>query len=197
MSRAGIILLLLLSLLACKKRRADPTPIPAVTTPSTATATDPSPAADTWSTFTSEAGNFDVKSPESMKEETTSEDTAAGKLSTHMFTAKSGTTVYQVGYTDMPKNLVSAANAPKVLKGSEDGALKAINGTADTSKAITIQKYPAREFSTTATSQGIEIDYLGRVCLVKNRLFSIQVLAPKGTATESDRRKFIDSFHVR
>jgi hypothetical protein len=198
MSRASIILLILLSLLACKKRRSDPMPTtsPVATAEATTTTGSTAQAADSWTTYKSAGGKFDVKTPEDMKEESSSNPTAAGTLETHMFTAKDGAIVYQIGYTDFPKSLVRASNTQKMLKGGEDGALNAIHGVAETSKVVTVQKYPGREFTTTAQVAGMQFDYIGRVIMVTNRLYQVQVLGPKGTVPETDRRRFIDSFHL-
>jgi hypothetical protein len=196
MSRAGVIFLILLSLLACKKRKT-----PTVTSPSpVATAesptADPSPAADEWTTFTSTGGKFDIKAPETMSEQSSSNPSAAGTLETHMFTAKDGAIVYQVGYTDMPSSVVRAATPQTLLKGGEQGALQAIHGEAESSKIVSVQKNPGREFTTTAEVAGMRFDFIGRVVLVKRRLYQVQVLGPKGTVKDADRRKFIDSFHL-
>lgn len=197
-SRIVFAALVLGALIACKKSsstESSPTPaIPVATADAGSTATEP--AADDWTSFKSEAGKFEVKVPESMKSESSPSDTAAGEIETHMFTAKDGMVVYQVGYSDFPKAIIKAAKPQKLLKGGEDGAMKAINATATSSKEVTVQKYPGREFATVAEAEGVKIDYTGRAILVKNRLYQLQVLGPSGSVDETEKRKFIDSFKI-
>jgi hypothetical protein len=196
-THAFVIALVLACLLACKKKRTDlPPPTPVPTTTVTTSSTADAAATETWTTFKSDGGKFEILSPSTMSEESNPTSTAAGEMNMHLFTAKYSSGSFQVNYTDMPANIISAAGPQKLLKGGEDGAMKAINATAETSKQIKVQNNPAREFSTTATVQGIELDYYGRAILVKNRLYQLQVIGPKGKISQTDRNKFVESFKI-
>jgi hypothetical protein len=187
------IAVVLAALLACKKKEA-PAPTPVVTTPTTATAAEP--PVDTWKSFKSEEGKFEIRAPSAMTSESDPTDTAAGDLDMHLFTAKQSATAFQVAYTDMPGKIVKAAGPKKLLKGGEEGAMKSMNATSTTSSEIKVEGHPGREYTTSTTVEGIELDYYGRAFLVKNRLYQIQVIGPKGRVSDADRKKFVDSFQL-
>ena len=154
-------------------------------------------AATDWKDFSSAKGNFTITMPSVPKESSQSVDTAAGKVDLTMFTSQVGTSAYLVSFSDYPEEVMNTADPLKVLDGAMNGSVTNFGGTVLTSKDITIDNNPGKEFTADGkVSAPGDGSLSGRIYLVKNRLYQVIVVGLKDKTVVSDIDKYLQSFKL-
>lgn len=146
-----------------------------------------------WKLFTKKDANFSVMMPDTPKEETATEQTAAGPIKLYQASVIGGTKAYFVSYSDLPKS--TWKGAPKaMLEGARDGAAKRVQGTVVTDRELKLaDKYPGREFKVVV---GDKMELTQRVYLVKHRLYQVNMGCMIKGCTEAEVQDYLDSFKL-
>lgn len=145
--------------------------------------------------YRSEAGNFSVQTPYTLKESSESLDTQVGEIEIHSFLGERGNESVSVGYTDYPAELVRVSDPERILDGSRDGAVENVNGELVSETRISLDGYPGRELTISIIAENKqEIVLRGRVFLVENRLYQIMAVVPKGKENGKHIEDFLQSF---
>lgn len=147
----------------------------------------------TWQAFTKKAANFTVMMPGTPKEETATEQTAAGPIKLYQASVIGGTKAYFVSYSDLPKS--TWKGDPKtMLEGARDGAAKRVQGKVVTDRELKLaDKYPGREFKVVV---GDKMELTQRVYLVKHRLYQVNMGCLINGCTEAEVQDYLDSFKL-
>lgn len=141
--------------------------------------------------FRSEAGNFSVQTPYTLKETSQLVDTDVGKIEFHMFVGERGNESIMVGYSDYPVELMQTSNAERVLDGSRDGVVGNTKGELASEIQISLDGYPGRELTININIENVQAMVMRcRFFLVQNRLYQVVALVPKGKGND----KYIDDF---
>jgi hypothetical protein len=145
-----------------------------------------------WINYSSKTGGFNILMPVQPQVQEKQVDTAAGKLTNHIFLAIKGQAAFALSYADYPAN---SADPQEVLNSVREGAINGIKGTLISSKDITHKGYPGREFK--ATTQGGV--YSSRIYLVNTRLYQMVVVVPvaEAGASTADINRFLTSFDLK
>jgi len=147
----------------------------------------------TWRAFTKKDANFSVMMPGTPKEETATEQTAAGPIKLYQASVIGGTKAYFVSYSDLPKS--TWKGDPKaMLEGARDGAAKRVQGKVVTDRELKLaDKYPGREFKVVV---GDKMELTQRVYLVKHRLYQVNMGCLIKGCTETEVQDYLDSFKL-
>jgi hypothetical protein len=148
--------------------------------------------------FKSEAGGFTVMTPVEMQESTQDVETQSGKLTLYLFMGQLDATGYYITYSDYPPEIVHPDRLENMLDGSRDGAVANFNGKLVSETRITLAGHPGRELVITGRppSGGPGSTLKGRMFMVKNRLYQVMVMAPKGQAGAKEADAFLQSFKL-
>lgn len=147
-----------------------------------------------WQSLRSDDGGFEISVPGQPVRTSHRSETPVGNIDLTTFTVKldGGRTAYMVAYNDYPPAMIKGADRDAILDRAVGGALG--SGSHLVSKEpITLQRYPGRQVRATVR-EGLE--YRSRFYLVHERLYQVSVVSSIGDDSESDRRKFFDSFHL-
>jgi hypothetical protein len=147
----------------------------------------------TWKAFTKKDANFEVMMPGTPKEETATEETAAGPIKLYQASVIGGTKAYFVSYSDLPKS--TWKGDPKtMLEGARDGAAKRVQGKVIVDRELKLAgKYPGREFKVLV---GDKLELTQRVYLVKHRLYQVNMGCMVKGCTEAEVQEYLDSFKL-
>ncbi len=150
-----------------------------------------------WKDFASAKGAFAITMPGTPKESSQSVDTAAGAINLTMFTTQVSSAAYLVSYSDYPEDMMSSADPLKVLEGAQNGSITNFDGKLLSSKDITLDDNPGKEFTAEGkvTNPG-DGSLSGRIYLVKNRLYQIIVIGLKDKTPAADIDKYLKSFKL-
>jgi len=148
--------------------------------------------------FKSEAGRFSVMSPRVLKETTQSIDTpAAGKITFYVFLGEQGNEEFAVSYGDYPETIIKKIDPQIILDGARNGMVRNINGKLISETKIALEGNPGRELLIDVLAGGgREITFKARLFLVKNRLYQIMWVAPKGKASVVEMDAFLQSLKL-
>jgi hypothetical protein len=152
-----------------------------------------------WQTYSSTSGNFSILAPGSFKETTQSNDTAIGKIESHTFVLDHGAISYFVSYADFPADAMQVANTDSALEGGVGGALENMNATLVNKIDISLDGAPGKEVqgdipaNETFPNGGV---VKARAYLVSNRLYQIYVLVKKGSESDAQMDRYIQSFKL-
>jgi hypothetical protein len=147
--------------------------------------------------FKSALGRFSVMTPAELKETTQTVETPGGNLKLHIFVGQEGRTGYFVSYNDHPPELVKRASPENMLDGARDGAVGNIQGNLASESKITLEGYPGREIVIDGTAEdGRGLTIRGRLFLVKNRLYQVMAVTPRGQANTKEIDDFLQSFKL-
>jgi hypothetical protein len=172
-----------------------PPPVVQTAPPTTAAA----PVTGEWKEFTSKEGRFAVSFPSNPKEKNVSQPTPFGNFDIHVIgvdlPANAGG--FMVTYFDLPEALAKQQGPNDQFINSFAQGFKATAPAgakmAREVKKVTVNGMSGHEFAvevpgkTTAHS---------RVFQVRNRLYQLLVVGPKGQITEADRQRFFESFKL-
>jgi hypothetical protein len=147
-----------------------------------------------WNEFKSAKGAFSIMMPGNPIEQTQSANTAIGVIEAHLFTLKQEDAMRTIGYTDYPAAFIKDNSSKKLLDDSRDSAISNTGAKLIKETPISLGVYPGREMQ--AESPDGTIIVHARTFLVKNRVYTVQVVAYKQKFSPESNSRFFDSFKV-
>lgn len=186
LAAAIITLALSLSLAAQEHTRRPPTSTPSSTPPNIPMTNDSG-----WVKFTSEAGRFSVLMPDTPTDKTETTQSEHGPYTTHLFIVKDTTSVYLIGWVDYDPEF--NFNRQSEMEANRDNFVKGINARLLSTRALTIDGYPALEFS----AETADRVFKSRVYMVGRRPYQIVIGSPKDLDDSANLNRFFNSFKVR
>jgi hypothetical protein len=146
----------------------------------------------TWKPFKHEIGNLEVMMPDTPKESSSVEKTAAGDIALWQASVITTSKAYFVSYSDMPKSTWNG-DTTKMLEGARDGAASRIKGKVVADRAIKLaNKHPGREFKIVVG----KMELTQRVYLVKHRLYQVNMGCMNGGCTDDEIQEYLNSFKL-
>ena len=142
--------------------------------------------------FQKKGANFAVMMPGTPKEETSTEDTVAGKISLYQASVIGSNKAYFVSYSDMPKETWNG-DPKKMLEGARDGAAGRVQGKIVADREVSLGTWPGREFKVVV---GDQMELTQRVYLVKHRLYQVNMGCLKGACTDAEVQEYLGSFKL-
>jgi hypothetical protein len=149
-----------------------------------------------WSEFSSVDGAFSVLMPGTPTEQTQSQDTDLGAIEVHSFTFEQGGVAYLVGYNDLPAAVLEAVTPAVILDSACGGQVEKVNGTLLNKEEIMLGTYPGRDLEIQIQDSTGTSSLRSRTFLIRDRLYQVMVVGPKGQITSPDTTKFLDSFKL-
>jgi hypothetical protein len=152
--------------------------------------------------FVSRSGGFAVAGPAAMEEVTIQTiNRTFGIVDLHIFNFNAMHRKMQcyVTYSDYPEVVIAhfKLDAQKVLDGARDAAVGDLNHKLVIEQPITLGANPGRELVIEVKAQGGQVQTLkARLYLVKNRLYQVKALAPKGEVSVAEMDEFLRSFRL-
>jgi len=147
--------------------------------------------------FKSDPGRFSVMTPVELQAESKTLDTEAGKIELHLFAAQLDNIAYVVGYSDYSPESAPPGYAEKMLDGARDGSVGNTKGKLISETPITLSGYPGRELVIETRGQDLPPAVVKtRLFMVKNRLYQVTVVAPRGKAGDKIIDDFLQSFKL-
>ena len=147
-------------------------------------------AAGAWKPFTSREGRFTVQMPTPPKSSARQVDSAAGKITVHMFAAGQGRSAYVASFTDYPGNR-EIRDPQRLLAEARNGQLRSFQGKVIDEKKVTLDGAPGTE----VRFEGPKLRGRIRSYLVKNRLYQVVALTQE-PREPADFAKFVGSFQL-
>lgn len=137
-----------------------------------------------WKEYSSPDGMFRVALVGALRQETRTLDSAAGKVSLHLFGSDSGTGVYMVAYLDLAQTPEEPAAVRRALDAGRDRMLaENKNRRLLSEREITVEGRLARE----VLIEDGELFYANRLFLTGGRLYQLLLAAPLNIAFNSGR----------
>ena len=137
-------------------------------------------------------------SPGVLRETTQAIDNPAGGVITfYIFLGKQEGRDFAVSYGDYPEAIIEKAGVQVMLDGACKGMARNIHGRLSSETNITLEGYPGREILIDVPDwEGREMTLKARLFLVKNRLYQILWVAPKGKASVKEMDNFLQSLKL-
>jgi hypothetical protein len=147
--------------------------------------------------FKSEAGRFSIMTPVALQEEAKSLETEAGKINLHLFAAQLDDIAYVIAYSDYSPEAAPPGYAEKMLDGARNGTVGNTRGKLVSETNISLSGYPGRELVIEVRGEDQPpTTFKGRLFMVKNRLYQVTVVAPRGKAGDKLVDEFLQSFKL-
>lgn len=147
--------------------------------------------------FKSGPGRFTVMTPTPLKETTQDLESEGSKIKLYLFSGQEGNTGYFVSYCDYPPELATPEKAEQMLSGARNGAVSNAQGKLASEDRINLGDYPGRELVINAVGpQELAVTIKGRLFMVKNRLYQIMVVSPRGQIGAAATDAFLQSFKI-
>lgn len=147
--------------------------------------------------FKSEPGRFSVMTPVTLEESTNNLKTEAGEVKLHLFAGQLDDIAYVIGYSDYPPENAPPGYAEKMLNGARNGAVGNTHGRLLSETQISLADYPGRELVIETSGEDRPPAIIkGRMFMVKNRLYQVTVVAPRGKAGDKIIDDFLQSFKL-
>jgi hypothetical protein len=147
--------------------------------------------------FKSEAGGFSVMAPAPLQEASQEVKTPGGKVELHLFSTQQDDTGFYVGFCDYDPQLATPDKAEKMLDGARDGAVSSAKGKLVSEAKIDLSGHPGRELVIEASPGGGPPTIIkGRLFMVKNRLYQVTVVTPRGKARDKIVDDYLRSFKL-
>ena len=143
-----------------------------------------------WVQFTSEPGRFSVLMPEIPEDKAQTTPSEHGPYTTHLFVVRDTVNVYLIGWVDYDPKF--NFNRQSELEANRDNFVKGINATLVSSRGLTLDGYPALEF----TAETADRVFKSRVYMVGRRPYQIVIGSPKGMDNSVTLNRFFNSFKV-
>lgn len=207
MSLSIVLLTVLVLLAACGGGGAQPAAT--VAPAATATPAEPTPTPDLldgWITFTAPDGSFTVRMPKEPEADEQTVPTDAGDITVAMYSVEANNHMVLVGQNGFPESIAETIATgdeefvQSMLDGGRDGAIGNVSGTLMDEKRITVNGFPAREFTFNiapdASPLNADITGTARVILTKDRLYQLISLQETSKATPDEIQAFFDSFQL-
>ena len=154
-------------------------------------------APPTLKEFKSETGRFAVMTPAPLVEEAKTLETEAGKIDLHLFAGQVDDIADVIGYSDYSPEAAPPDYAEKMLDGARNGAVGNTHGQLVSETNISLAGYPGRELLIEAKAEDRPpMTIKGRLFMVKNRLYQVTVVAPRGKAGDKIIDEFLQSFKL-
>lgn len=151
-----------------------------------------------WQDYSPEDGKYSIQMPGKPVNKSSSQQTPAGKVTTHIAIYSDQNSAFAVSYTEYPAVLMIQMPNEKVLDGARDGRLAM--GGHKLLKETHIQlmdTYPGRELQIAVAEDGGKNAIRTRIFMVNNRLYQIVAIQPKDKLFSPDAVRFMDSFTIR
>ena len=153
-------------------------------------------SADSWVTFTSDAGRFSVLLPEIPTDKVSTTESDHGPYTTHLYVVRTAKTIFLVGWVDYDPSF--NFDLQKELDANRDNFVNGIkaSGTAITLSStakITLNGNPGIEF----VAETPETVYTSRVYIVGKRPYQIIVGTSKFQDDAANIARFLNSFAVK
>jgi hypothetical protein len=143
-----------------------------------------------WTKFTSEPGRFSVFMPGTPEEKVETTPSEHGPYTTHLFVLRHPRNVFLMGWVDYDPSF--NFNRQAELDANRDQFVKNLQATLLTTRNLTIDGYPALEF----TAELPQRVFKARVYMVGRRPYLIVVGSPKGIDDSPIVNRFLNSFKV-
>src|SRR5688572_14907527 len=127
-----------------------------------------------WVEFTSDAGRFSVLMPEIPEDQAQTTPSEHGPYTTHLFVVRDTVHVYLIGWVDYDPKF--NFNRQSEMEANRDNFVKGINATLISSRPLTLDGFPALEF----TAETADRVFKSRVYMVGRRPYQIVIGSPKG-----------------
>lgn len=160
------------------------------------------PLTDEWREYTPENSKCTIAMPGEPSKRERVVNSAIGdlKLIMYMFQPADGTddnVLYGVSFSDFPEGTIhsdSASIIKQFLDNTRDGAIKSIQGKLLSEVEINYKQYPGREQWVDYKNGMATINF--RYYLVKNRLYTLQVITLADKSNNKSIGKFMSSFKL-
>lgn len=150
-------------------------------------------AAGHWSVFESEAGRFRVELPGEPRLERSERSTLLGAVTAEKYILRLGEVVVVVETHDIPRLAARIVPTRVILDQTRSGVLEDMRARMVTSSEITLQGYPARDFTYRVASRPPQLER-AIVVLVGSRIYLVTGLAPESPGERPDLARFFGSF---
>ena len=155
-----------------------------------------------WEVFQSFDGKFKILSPGDMEKKEKTIETGIGDITYtthfHQPTEKNpDNLVYMVSYCDYPEYSIhsdSTAFLEEFFKTTIESSVESVNGELSYTSEIKLGKYPGKIWRVDYNDGGASIKT--KAYMVKNRLYTLQVITLKEKALNIWADKFLDSFSL-
>jgi hypothetical protein len=144
-----------------------------------------------WVRFNSEPGRFTVLMPQKPEETTETVQSSIGPYTTHLFSVRSGRTVFVVGWVDYDPGFKFGVQSE--LNANRDNFVKGVQGTLVSSTNTTIDGYQSLEF----TAETPTHVWKSRVYIVGRRPYQLITGTPKGVDLSANTERFFQSFKIK
>ena len=129
--------------------------------------------------------------PDTPTDKTETTQSEHGPYTTHLFIVKDTTSVYLIGWVDYDPEF--NFNRQSEMEANRDNFVKGINARLLNTRALTIDGYPALEFS----AETADRIFKSRVYMVGRRPYQIVIGSPKDLDDSANLNRFFNSFKVR
>ena len=143
-----------------------------------------------WVQFTSDAGRFSVLMPEIPEDKAQTVPSEHGPYTTHLFVVRDPVNVYLIGWVDYDPKF--NFNRQSEMEANRDNFVKGIEATLVSSRALTLDGFPALEF----TAETADRVFKSRVYMVGRRPYQIVIGSPKGIDNSVTLNRFFNSFKI-
>lgn len=143
-----------------------------------------------WVQFTSDAGRFSVLMPEIPKDQAETTQSEHGPYTTHLFVVRDDVSVYLIGWVDYDPKF--NFHRQSEMEANRDNFVKDIKATLVSSRLLTLDGYPALEF----TAETDDRVFKSRVYMVGRRPYQLVIGSPKGMDNSVTLKRFFNSFKV-
>jgi hypothetical protein len=143
-----------------------------------------------WVRYRSDNGHFSVLRPSIPEDKTTTEESAHGPYTTHLFVVRDTTSVYLIGWVDYDPSF--NFNRQAELEANRDNFVKGISAKLISTRPTVIDGYSALEF----TAETADRIFKSRVYMVGRRPYQIVIGSPKGLDDTALVNRFFSSFKV-
>jgi hypothetical protein len=155
-----------------------------------------------WIAYEPEHSKCSILIPGQPQKKEQSVNTGAGNVTLELFMYQpeqgaDDNYLYMISYADLPIDQISSDSTGLIngfLDNARDGAINNVHGKLMAETVIKYQKYPGREMRIDFQNGTAVIQ--SRIYLIKNRLYTLQVIIPPTKDFNASVNKFLDSFSL-
>lgn len=160
------------------------------------------PVENEWKEYTPEGAKCSILMPGQPTKREKTVNAAIGEIQLNMFMFQppektDPNALYMVSYSDLPATFITSDSILRLktfFDNTRDGAIKNIKGKLLSETIINYKQYPGREQRVDFRNGLAVIKY--RYYLVKNRLYTLQVITETKNNFNKSINKFMDSFKL-
>lgn len=152
-----------------------------------------------WEDFSSAKAGFSALMTGEVDESTQTNASILGAVTTYIYQSATDKASFTISYTQMPwpEDALTSSEVDQVLDEGVEGAKQNVYNVVDIDKKdISLDGHPGKEFEFAGTYEGMDVHYTGRVYMVGNELYQILVVSESGAVSDTDTKKFLDSFKL-